>query len=79
MFSFGLDTALRSRVDARYRAALAEGRWVGAYASTNVHEFFAELTMWYVGSRGDFGPIPHARAGRAWFQRYDPRSAESPV
>lgn len=74
VFAFGLDAALRARVEQRYRAALAEGLWPGAYAATNVHEFFAELTMWFVGSRGDFGAIPGARAGRTWLRGYDPAS-----
>jgi len=30
-------------------------RWKTMYAATNPGEFFAELTMWYFGSRGDYG------------------------
>ena len=32
---------------------LAQGLWKGAYAASNVSEFFAELTMWYFGTHGD--------------------------
>ncbi|MEQ1568265.1 MAG: hypothetical protein ABMA64_21680 [Myxococcota bacterium] len=44
---FGLDAPTRERVGDRF--AQASGRWAGAYAATNVDEFFAELSRWWVG------------------------------
>jgi len=75
VLDFGVDERYRARVRNRWRTALAEGRWIGAYAATNPHEFFAELTMWWVGSRGDHGTLARAPAdGRAGLLAYDARS-----
>jgi hypothetical protein len=73
--TFGLDARLRDRLAARFRDSLAEGRWVGAYAATNAEEWFAELSMWWVGSRGDHGPLPAPPAdGPEGLRAYDPAS-----
>jgi hypothetical protein len=76
VLSFGLDARLQAAVQQRYEAALHSGLWPATYASTNVQEFFAELTMWYVGSRGDLGALPDPRPGPDWLRRYDPESFE---
>ena len=60
-------------VEKQYAASVKKGLWKTAYASTNAGEFFAELTMWYFGSRGDFGRIePHPQEGQEWLRTYDP-------
>ena len=69
---YGLDTDLHSQVAKRY--ATARPLWRSAYASTNVDEFFAELTMWYVGSRGDYTSLRAPAPGRRWLREHDPDS-----
>ena len=50
----------------------AKGLWP-SYAGTNEHEYFAELTMWYFGTRGDFGAItPEPEPGACWLKQHDP-------
>lgn len=72
VLSYGLDERVRGIVEARY--AQARPRWRRAYAATNVQEFFAELTMWYVGSRGDYTSLPSPAPGPRWLERFDPES-----
>jgi hypothetical protein len=75
IFGYGLDRALRERWEAQYRKAAAAGRWKGTYAGSNAHEYFAELTMWYVGSRGDYGTLdPPPSRGARWLRQYDPEA-----
>jgi len=60
-------------IEAQFRKSVDRGLWKTAYSSTNAHEFFAELSMWYFDSRGDYGQIePRPKEGRAWFRQYDP-------
>ncbi|MEW6251077.1 MAG: hypothetical protein AB1716_10550 [Planctomycetota bacterium] len=69
----GCSQDIRDRVEAQRKASAAAGLWPGCYAATNLHEFFAELTMWYFGSRGDYGRItPPPTRGALWLRRYDP-------
>jgi hypothetical protein len=70
--AYGLDATLRSLVDARYHAS--KPLWRSAYAAENAQEFFAELTMWYVGSRGDYTSLPSPAPGPRWLARHDPES-----
>lgn len=70
--AFGLDADLRTRLDTRY--AEAKPRWGSSYAASNAREFFAELTMWYVGSRGDYTSLPSPEPGPDWLARHDPES-----
>ncbi|HEY3414933.1 MAG TPA: hypothetical protein VGM51_18015 [Armatimonadota bacterium] len=50
----------------------ARGLWP-SYAGTNEHEYFAELTMWYFGTRGDYGAIdPEPEPGAEWLKQHDP-------
>jgi hypothetical protein len=75
VLDFGVSARVRARVEARWRRATERGRWTGAYAATNAQEFFAELTMWWVGSRGDHGTMQAPPAdGRLGLLRYDPAS-----
>lgn len=71
----GLSDAARRKIRERYRKALDNGLWKGSYAATNEGEFFAELTMWYVGTHGDLnmtGDKPEN--GAEGLKKYDPES-----
>jgi hypothetical protein len=71
--AYGLSPEVREIVRKQFEKSTAAGLWKTAYASTNDDEFFAELSMWYFDSRGDFGHItPKPQVGRAWFRQYDP-------
>jgi VHL beta domain len=73
IFGFGLSSDVRKMVEQQYAESMKKERWKTAYAATNANEFFAELTMWYVGSRGDFGKIePKPLVGQEWLRQYDP-------
>jgi hypothetical protein len=72
VLTYGLDDLLRQRVTARWTEA--RPRWDGAYAGTNAEELFAEATMWYVGSRGDYGTLPDPAPGEAWLRAHDPET-----
>jgi hypothetical protein len=73
VLAYGLSSKVRKMVASQYRASIKEGRWKTAYAASNVDEFFAELSMWYVGSRGDYGKIePPPKPGPEWLRKYDP-------
>jgi len=75
IFGFGLSPDIRERVEAQWRRALQAGKWKGMYAATNADEYFAELTMWYLGSRGDYGKLdPPPSPGARWLRAYDPEA-----
>jgi hypothetical protein len=77
VMNYGLSPNVRELVRRQYEKSMAAGLWRTAYAATNPDEFFAELSMWYFGSRGDFGQIsPQPEAGRAWLRHYDPAAFE---
>lgn len=69
VLGYGLDPELHSQVVTRYEAA--RPLWRSAYASTNVDEFFAELTLWYVGSRGDYKSLRSPSPGPRWLREHD--------
>lgn len=72
LMAFGLSDDIVQRIKDQYQSSIRQGLW-HAYAGTNPDEFFAELTMWYFGSRGDYGKIePPPQPGRAWLAAYDP-------
>ena len=73
VFTYGFSDNIRKMVDKQFKKSLEQGLWKTAYASTNVGEFFAELSMWYFDSRGDYGRImPTPKEGREWLKKYDP-------
>ena len=74
---YGMTDAERERFERQYKASLEKGRWLGSYAGSNVHEYFAELSMWYFGTRGDLkmsGPKP--KDGPEGLRKYDPEAFE---
>lgn len=73
LLGYGLSPDVRAIVHKQFEKSTAAGLWKTAYASTNDDEFFAELSMWYFGSRGDYGKLsPKPKVGRVWFREYDP-------
>ena len=75
IFGLGLSPNAQEAVRNQFQKSKAKGLWKTAYASTNADEFFAELTMWYFGSRGDYGRItPTPKEGREWLRQYDPEA-----
>ncbi len=72
IFEFGVSRDIRDQVEAQRQQSLAAGKWSGAFAAGNAGEFFAELSMWYFGSRGDYGSIrPPPSPGPHWLRAYD--------
>jgi len=74
LLTYGLGPAVRRRIDQQFERSTAKGLWKNAYAATNVHEFFAELVMWYVGTHGDLGMDPKPGIGPGGLARYDPEA-----
>ncbi|MBE3070028.1 MAG: hypothetical protein IMZ66_07310 [Planctomycetes bacterium] len=72
LLTYGLSADVRDRIEAQFRRSVGKGLWKGAYAATNVQEYFAELTMWYVGTHGDLGMDPKPGIGPGGLRRYDP-------
>ncbi|MBM3475466.1 MAG: hypothetical protein FJX75_19550 [Armatimonadetes bacterium] len=73
IMEFGLSADIRDRVEVQYKASTDAGRWKTMYAATNAGEFFAELTMWYFGTRGDYGKLdPPPEPGPHWLRAYAP-------
>lgn len=69
----GFDASLHNAVLSQYEYAMRIGLWRGAYASTNVREYWADLSMWYFGSHGNRPPnYPTMPSGPAALQDYDP-------
>ncbi len=72
ILAFGLSEDVRRRVAEQHRRSVGRGLWKTSYAATNDDEFFAELSMWYFGTRGDSGKIdPRPVPGREWLRGYD--------
>jgi len=70
----GLSEGGWDRIVTAFKAARDAGLWPGCYAMTNEREYFAELAMWYYGTRGDYGRIqPAPQEGPEWLERYDPQ------
>jgi hypothetical protein len=73
LMEYGLTSEARERIRDAWRHARDAGLWPGAYSLTNEGEYFAELTMWRFGARGDPGRIePRPQPGPAWLKGYDP-------
>ena len=69
----GLSVDVQRMIREQYNRSLEAGLWKGAYAATNEHEFWAELTMWYFGTHGDLGMTGDKPAiGSAGLKAYDP-------
>ncbi len=52
ILNYAADAAMRKRVEEQFTRSTAEGKWKRAYGGSNFNEYFSELTMWYVGTRG---------------------------
>jgi hypothetical protein len=75
ILSFGLTRDIREKIEAQRKKSLAAGKWETLYAAVNTQEFFAELTMWYFGTRGDYGKVqPPPSPGPQWLKSYDPEA-----
>jgi hypothetical protein len=75
ILSFGCSPDIREQIETQHKRSLAAGRWPTMYAARNAQEFFAELTMWYFGTRGDYGKLsPAPKPGPAWLKAYDPEA-----
>jgi hypothetical protein len=75
IFTSGIPASIREKIVEQYNDSLKNGHWRGDYAGTNPNEFFAELTMWYFGTRGELamqGPKPED--GREGLKKYDPEA-----
>ncbi len=72
LMNYGLDSTLRVKIKNSLEHARSSNLWKNAYASTNEFEYWAELTTWYFGFRGDFLPGTSLPApGRAGLMSYD--------
>jgi hypothetical protein len=77
IMTFGLSRDVRDKIEAQRQKSVAAGKWKTMYAGANAQEFFAELSMWYFGSRGDFGETkPTPTRGARWLRSYDPEAYE---
>jgi hypothetical protein len=75
ILSFGLSSKLAENVRGQWKKSTESGKWKTMYAATNPQEFFAELTMWYFGNRGDYGKLePPPEPGVEWLKAYDPEA-----
>jgi len=73
LMDIGLDSANRNKIRRQYLNAKSKGLWPAAYAISNEHEYWAELSMWYFGTHGEFLkdtqlPTP----GSEGLRNYDP-------
>jgi hypothetical protein len=72
----GFDERMRVEVEKQFKRSIGKGLWKGAYAATNAHEFWAEISVWYFGAQGGTGkmipPIP--AAGPDALRAYDPEA-----
>ena len=71
----GCPREIKTRFAEQRTRSLEKGLWQKSYAGSNVDEFFAELTMWYFGTRGDLsmtGPKP--APGPEGLKAYDPEA-----
>jgi alpha-glucosidase (family GH31 glycosyl hydrolase) len=71
----GCPPEIKARFAEHRKHSLEKGLWQKSYAGSNADEFFAELTMWYFGTRGDLsmtGPKPDD--GLEGLKAYDPEA-----
>jgi hypothetical protein len=75
ILQYALSKDIREKVEAQRKKSIEAGKWKTMYAAGNAHEFFAELTMWYFDSRGDYGKLkPPPQPGSDWLRAYDPEA-----
>jgi len=71
----GITAEVRKRFDEQRERSIKNNLWVGSYAASNPDEFFAELTMWYLGTFGDMGMKgPKPENGKDGLKKYDPEA-----
>ena len=69
---YGLSDDVRAMIRKQYKTSTEAGLWKTAYAATNEGEYFAETSMWYFGTGGDYGKIdPRPKLGKDWLREYD--------
>jgi VHL beta domain len=71
VMDYGLDSALRKRIEESFQNSTNSGLWTGLYAASNPKEYWAELSMWYFGAHGDQGRNGPT-AGSSALKVYDP-------
>ena len=77
ILNHGMDPLSVKMVKDQYAKSIAEGKWKNCYAASNYNEYWAELTMWYFGTHGDYRDItPTPRDGPEWLKSYDPGGYE---
>jgi hypothetical protein len=83
VMDYGLPPAVRGAISLGWASALRRGLWTRpdgtrAYAATSAGEYFAELSMWYWGTHGDFvdTKLKLPAAGPFGLARYDPKGFE---
>ncbi len=75
IMNYGSGPEVTEQFEAQRKRSLEKGRWVESYAGSNAGEFFAELAMWYFGTRGDVRMIGLApAAGPEGLKDYDPEA-----
>jgi hypothetical protein len=74
IMNVGLTDRQRSEIVKRYHEVLAKGLWKGAYAAVNPQEYWADISMWYFGSHGQYVPGGITTPGPQALQAYDPDS-----
>jgi hypothetical protein len=71
----GCPREIKARFAEQRKRSLEKGLWQKSYAGSNVDEFFAELTMWYFGARGDLSMTGSKPAdGPEGLKAYDPEA-----
>jgi hypothetical protein len=72
----GLDSGMRSQITKTYQTSMKKGLWKGAYAATNEHEWWAEISVWYFGGQGGVRKMtpPVPEPGREALKAYDPEA-----
>jgi hypothetical protein len=75
---YGMGPKLQAEFEAQYHRSQSNGLWVGSYAGSNWHEYFAELTVWYFNRSGSLAgmhtPPPLPASGTEGFHAYDPEA-----
>ncbi|SNT08162.1 von Hippel-Lindau disease tumour suppressor protein [Granulicella rosea] len=72
----GFDAGMRAQIERVYKSSMTKGLWKGAYAATNEHEFWAEISTAYFGAQGNVSHMetPHPAPGPEGLKAYDPEA-----